>query len=468
MRHRLLSACRPSASDAFLARRAAAGDDDAFEKLYARYQPRLQAYCRSIVRHDEDARDAVQNAMTKALVALRRQDGTTNVGGWLFRIAHNEAISLLRRRRPTAELPDVMQDRQLGPAADFLLREELRATLAGVRALPPNLQHPLLLRELAGLSYGQVAEVVGGTPAAARKAVFDARTALSADRAGRDEACSVIRQSLSEGDGRRRRARLVRSHLQSCHAVASGSATQRQRRCTSPRCCRPRRRRRAAGSPACSAARRVAAGVSGGLATNAKVAASLAVIAAGAVPVVERVERSQPAPAKRETARAQTARRRRAASQRAGGASTTLPPPRPRVATTTTRKRSAALRDDGGAAARRRARAAAADAARERERAARSGPPATATGAAGGDGAACDRRPQRPRCDASAAAEPPPFSRCSRPPAAIGAADAVSATASTAFAQPDRCAGDARRHARRRPPRPSTPRASSGWTRHAG
>ena len=109
MRTRLLSACRPSASDAFLARRAAAGDDDAFEKLYARYQPRLQAYCRSIVRHDEDARDAVQNAMTKALVALRRQDGTTNVGGWLFRIAHNEAISLLRRRRPKTELPDVMR-----------------------------------------------------------------------------------------------------------------------------------------------------------------------------------------------------------------------------------------------------------------------------------------------------------------------------------------------------------------------
>ena len=201
-------------SDAVLARRAAAGDDDAFDKLYVRYQPRLEAYCRSIVRHDEDARDAVQNAMTKALVALRRDTDPANVQGWLFRIAHNEAISLFRRRRPTSELVDVVYDGRPGPASDLLLREELRATLAGVRALPTNLQHPLLLRELAGLSYGQVAEVVGGTPAAARKAVFDARTALSADRAGRDEACSVIRQSLSEGDGRRRRARVVRSHLQ--------------------------------------------------------------------------------------------------------------------------------------------------------------------------------------------------------------------------------------------------------------
>ncbi len=307
MRHRLLSACRPSASDAYLARRASAGDDDAFEKLYVRYQPRLEAYCRSIVRHDEDARDAVQNAMTKALVALRR-DNPSNVQGWLFRIAHNEAISLLRRRRPTAELPDVMHDGRLGPAGEMLLREELRATLEGVRALPGNLQHPLLLRELAGLSYGQVAEVVGGTPAAARKAVFDARTALSADRAGRDEACSVIRQSLSEGDGRRRRARVVRSHLQSCRACCEWESAQRQRRV-----------HLAALLPAASAAgsaggwlaglfgggTTVAAGVSGSLATNAKIAASLAVIAAGAAPVVERVEHSAKPPTRSASAAAE-------------------------------------------------------------------------------------------------------------------------------------------------------------------
>ncbi len=299
MRTRLLTTCRPTATDAHLARRASAGDDDAFEKLYVRYQPRLEAYCRSIVRHDEDARDAVQSAMTKALVALRR-DHPSNVQGWLFRIAHNEAISLLRRRRPTTELADVLHDDRLGPAGDLLLREELRATLEGVRALPGHLQHPLLLRELAGLSYGQVADVVGGTPAAARKAVFDARTALSADRAGRDEACSVIRQSLSEGDGRRRRARVVRSHLQSCRACCEWESAQRQRR-----------HHLAALLPAASAVgstggwlaglfgggSTVAAGVTGSLATNAKIAASLAVIAAGAAPVVEQVEHTaKPAP----------------------------------------------------------------------------------------------------------------------------------------------------------------------------
>jgi DNA-directed RNA polymerase specialized sigma24 family protein len=87
-------------SDEALARRAGDGDDEAFAVLYGRYAPRLEAYCRAIVRHDEDARDAVQTTMTNALVALRRRDREIVVRPWLFRIAHNEAVTVLRRRRP--------------------------------------------------------------------------------------------------------------------------------------------------------------------------------------------------------------------------------------------------------------------------------------------------------------------------------------------------------------------------------
>ena len=186
----------------------------------SQYEPRLYASCRSIVRHEEDARDAVQNAMTKALVALRRDTSALNVQAWLFRIAHDESITPLRRR-PTSELPEAFCDRALDPSGDVLVREELRATLDGVRALPGRLQQPLLLRELAGMSYGQVAAVTGGTPASARKAVFEARSALSADRAGRDETCAAIREALSDGDGRRRRARIVRGHLRACAGCRS-------------------------------------------------------------------------------------------------------------------------------------------------------------------------------------------------------------------------------------------------------
>ncbi|MEA2219061.1 MAG: hypothetical protein QOJ35_1687 [Solirubrobacteraceae bacterium] len=370
MRHRLLSACRPSATDAHLARRAAAGDDDAFETLYARYQPRLEAYCRSIVRHDEDARDAVQSAMTNALVALRRDADTTNVQGWLFRIAHNEAISLLRRRRPTTELHDILHDRRLGPAGDLLMREELRATLEGVRAPLGRLRHPLLLRELAGLDYGQVAEVVGGTPAAARKAVFEARTALSADRAGRDEACSAIRQSLSEGDGRRRRARIVRSHLQSCTACCAWERDQRTRRAHLAALLPA-----AAGSAGwlsalLGGAPTAAVGVSATLASNAKIAATLAVIAAGTAPVVERVEHAAPTPARKVAAIARPA----TATARAAREAVAMATASRRLAETGGARDAAArsgrgLEEAGGA----------------RDAAARSG---RGSAAAGGDGAA--------------------------------------------------------------------------------
>jgi RNA polymerase sigma factor (sigma-70 family) len=392
LRQNLLTSCRASATDAQLARRAAAGDDDAFEKLYARYQPRLQAYCRSIVRHDEDARDAVQNAMTKALVALRRDNDTTNVQGWLFRIAHNEAITVLRRRRPTAELHDVMRDQGLGPAGDLLLREELRATLDAVRALPGNLQHPLLLRELAGLSYGQVADVVGGTPAAARKAVFDARTALSADRAGRDEACSVIRQSLSEGDGRRRRARVVRSHLQSCHACCDWEREQRRRR----QHLHGLLPAGAAGSIGWLASilgggSTVAAGISGAIATNAKVAASLAVLAAGAAPVVREVEHAASKPAV-------------TASAQASAASSSPSASSARVATaTTTRAATATARDTtrgstGSSSSRAGDRAATRSAQTSHATNGVADDPAAGNGGAGGDGSgpAAGASPARP------------------------------------------------------------------------
>jgi RNA polymerase sigma factor (sigma-70 family) len=86
-------------SDEALARRAGTGDDAAYAAIYARYHARIEAYCRAMVRHDEDARDAAQTAMTKALVAMRTERGAAHLRPWLFRIAHNEALTVLRRRR---------------------------------------------------------------------------------------------------------------------------------------------------------------------------------------------------------------------------------------------------------------------------------------------------------------------------------------------------------------------------------
>src|SRR4051812_28218274 len=76
--------------DDALARRVAYGDDSAFSVLYARFQPRLHAYARSIVRREQDAADAVQGAMLKALVALRATTLANRVAPWLYRVTRNE------------------------------------------------------------------------------------------------------------------------------------------------------------------------------------------------------------------------------------------------------------------------------------------------------------------------------------------------------------------------------------------
>src|SRR4051795_3361353 len=86
--------------------RAARGDAAAFSAVYERHHQALYRYCRSILHHEEDAQDALQSTMTRAFAALQHEERDFELRPWLFRIAHNEAISILRRRRTTGELPD--------------------------------------------------------------------------------------------------------------------------------------------------------------------------------------------------------------------------------------------------------------------------------------------------------------------------------------------------------------------------
>ena len=93
-------------SDERLARLSAAGDEAAFGVLYERHHQALYRYCRSIVRDEHDAQDALQGAMASALAGAGTWRPGVPVRAWLFRIAHNEAVSLLRRRRRVAALDE--------------------------------------------------------------------------------------------------------------------------------------------------------------------------------------------------------------------------------------------------------------------------------------------------------------------------------------------------------------------------
>src|SRR5437764_1296239 len=88
--------------DELLARHAARGSERAFAALYERYHQPLYRYCRSILRNDPDAQDALQSTFAGALQALKRNHRDAPLRPWLYRIAHNEAITVLRRRNRDA------------------------------------------------------------------------------------------------------------------------------------------------------------------------------------------------------------------------------------------------------------------------------------------------------------------------------------------------------------------------------
>ncbi len=195
--------------------RAARGDATAFAAVYERHHQALYRYCRSILRHEEDAQDALQNTFARAFAALQDERRDFELRPWLFRIAHNEAISILRRRRETSELGDLPgEDTEIEERVSE--REQLRVLRHDLADLPDRQRSALVLRELNGLSHAEIGTVLDLTPAAVKQAIFEARTALFSCREGREMACHDVRRMLSDGDGRILRGRGVRAHLRSC------------------------------------------------------------------------------------------------------------------------------------------------------------------------------------------------------------------------------------------------------------
>jgi RNA polymerase sigma factor (sigma-70 family) len=205
-------------SDDQLARRATKGDERAFAAIFRRYHQDLYRYCTAIVGNSEDAHDALQNTMVKVLRALPGEQRRIQLKPWLYRIAHNESIELLRQRRPTEPIePDVVA---IGPepAAEAETRERLRRLIADLEELPDRQRGALVMRELAGLGFDQIGAAFETSPAVARQTVYEARLGLQQMSEGREMLCEEVCRTLSDGDGRVGRRRDIRAHLRDCSA----------------------------------------------------------------------------------------------------------------------------------------------------------------------------------------------------------------------------------------------------------
>ncbi len=212
----------PRLGDERLARLVARGNSRAFAAVYDRYHQPLYRYCRSILRDDVDAQDALQSTFTRALAALKRDQRSAPLRPWLFRIAHNEAISVLRRRRRgEAAVRDALPTIVSSAEDQAGERARLAMLMGDLAALPERARSALVMRELSGLSHDEIAIALETTPGAAKQAIFEARRGLSECAEGREMACADVCREMSDGDRRVLRGRRVRAHLRDCAACAA-------------------------------------------------------------------------------------------------------------------------------------------------------------------------------------------------------------------------------------------------------
>ena len=222
----------PRLGDERLARLAARGSTRAFAAVYERYHQPLYRYCRSILRDDTDAQDALQSTFTRALSALQRDQRSAPLRPWLFRIAHNESISVLRRRRGSGG-PDPLDEGSipLAPSAEDEAgdRARLGALMGDLAALPERARNALVMRELSGLSHEDIAIALGTSQGAAKQAIFEARRGLQECAEGRAMPCDEVCRAISDGDRRVLRGRRVRAHVRDCASCAAFASAMETR-----------------------------------------------------------------------------------------------------------------------------------------------------------------------------------------------------------------------------------------------
>jgi RNA polymerase sigma factor (sigma-70 family) len=152
------------------------GYEAAFGEIVRRYGKPLTRYAASIVGGRSE--DVTQDAFSRALLALRRDDAEIELRPWLFRIVRNTALNELRDSPPS---PEVLAEAIAGgrnPAEELERREELADLMQRLQALPEPQRAAIVMRELEGLSHEEIAAALGLTGGGARQAIYRARQTL--------------------------------------------------------------------------------------------------------------------------------------------------------------------------------------------------------------------------------------------------------------------------------------------------
>lgn len=177
-------------ADALLVKRVQKGDNTAFDVLVLKYQHKILKLVMRYIRDPSEAEDVTQEAFLKAYRALPKFRGDSAFYTWIYRIAINTAKNYLvaAKRRPLDYNLDLQNPEQYEMQARLkdietpervMLTEEIRATVnRAIERLPEDLRTAIILREIEGMSYEEIAQAMECPVGTVRSRIFRAREAI--------------------------------------------------------------------------------------------------------------------------------------------------------------------------------------------------------------------------------------------------------------------------------------------------
>src|SRR3954471_4314129 len=179
------------------------------DRLYRKHSSEVLRYALLVLRSRSDAEDVTQAVFMRALRAIERGEKVRAPRNWLIKIAHNECRRLLSSRKLTVELPEQLAAEQ----EEHGQADELKRAL---EALPSSQRHALVLRELEGRSYAEIAARLSLSLSAVETLIFRARRSVREQLDGA-MTCEEFAAFLPDPDARSR----VRAHARVCAACAT-------------------------------------------------------------------------------------------------------------------------------------------------------------------------------------------------------------------------------------------------------
>jgi len=173
--------------DADLIRQAARGSVEAYNLLVSRWEKRVYNYLLRLCRNREDALDLTQDVFLKAYQNLRKLDDPQRFSSWLFRIAHNEAYSMFRKRRPETDAEEIQPESAAGEVVvggSGVFPIELSLAVAGaLDRLSADQREAVVLKVYQGFKFEEMAEILSCPVSTAKSRVYTALDVLKRELA---------------------------------------------------------------------------------------------------------------------------------------------------------------------------------------------------------------------------------------------------------------------------------------------